>query len=176
MIDPAQVAFILNRCISENVVLAQEIVHSFRYTKKKKGCIGLKIDFQKAYDKMEWEFLITTFKAFGFSLKFTKQIHQCLSTVNYTLLLNGSQEAKIISLRGLRQGAPLFLYLCIIGSEVLARLINREVSRGNNKGVKVANGAPPISKLFFADDAMFFCNAKMSEVRSLVTDETFKDL
>lgn len=125
---------------------------------------------------MEWEFLITTFKAFGFSLKFTKQIHQCLSTVNYTLLLNGSQEAKIISLRGLRQGAPLFLYLCIIGSEVLARLINREVSRGNNKGVKVANGAPPISKLFFADDAMFFCNAKMSEVRSLVTDETFKDL
>jgi len=109
-------------------------MHSFRYIKKKKkGCIGLKIDFQKAYDKMEWEFLTTIFKAFGFSSKFTKQIHQCLSTVNSTLLLNGSQEAKIISLRGLRQGDPLSPYLFIIGNEVLARLINREVSRGNNR-------------------------------------------
>lgn len=79
-----------------------------------------------------------------------------------------ARRAKLFSSRGLRQGDPLFPYLFIIGSEVLARLINREVSRGNNKGVKVANGALPMSKLFYADDSMFFCNAKMSEARSLM--------
>lgn len=79
-----------------------------------------------------------------------------------------ARRPKLFSSRGLRQGDPLFPYLFIIGSEVLARLINREVSRGNNKGVKVANGALPMSKLFYADDLIFFCNAKMSEARSLM--------
>ena len=53
MVDPTQVAFMPNRWINENVVLAHEIVHSFKYTGKKKGFLGIKLDFQKAYDRME---------------------------------------------------------------------------------------------------------------------------
>ena len=102
MIDSTQVAFIPNRNIAENIILVQEIVHNFRTKRKKKGCIGLKIDFQKAYDKMEWSFPLTTFKAFGFCERFISLIQQCLSTVSYTLLINGSHEAKINPSRGLR--------------------------------------------------------------------------
>ena len=47
LIDPAQVAFVPNRNIAENVLLAQEVVHSFSTTKKKKGFVGLKLDFQR---------------------------------------------------------------------------------------------------------------------------------
>ena len=57
LIDPAQVAFVPDRWITENLVAAQEIVHSFGKAKKKRGYVGLKLDFQKAYDKMEWSFL-----------------------------------------------------------------------------------------------------------------------
>lgn len=49
-------AFVPNRWINENVVLAQEIVHHFEHTRKKKGFVGVKLDFQKAYDRIEWNF------------------------------------------------------------------------------------------------------------------------
>ena len=48
-----------------DVVLAHEIVHNCKYTGKKKGFLGIKLDFQKAYNKMEWNFLIVVLKAFG---------------------------------------------------------------------------------------------------------------
>ena len=53
IVDPAQIAFVPNRSITKNVVLAQEIVHSFKQTRKRKGYLGVKLDFQKAYDRME---------------------------------------------------------------------------------------------------------------------------
>ena len=57
------------------MALAQEIVHSFKKTQKKKGFLGVKLDFQKAYNRMEWNFLIIVLKAFGFYAKFTSLIH-----------------------------------------------------------------------------------------------------
>ena len=53
IVDPAQIAFVPNRSITKNVVLAQEIVYSFKQTRKRKGYLGVKLDFQKAYDRME---------------------------------------------------------------------------------------------------------------------------
>ena len=102
MVDPAQVAFVPNRWINENVVLAHEIVHIFKYTRKKKGFLGIKLDFQKAYDKMEWNFLLVVLRAFGFSNSFIKLIHQCLSMVEFTLLLNGGLGPSFSPSRGLR--------------------------------------------------------------------------
>ena len=52
MVDLVQVAFVPNRWINENVVLAYEIVHSFKHTGKKKGYLGIKLDFQKAHNRM----------------------------------------------------------------------------------------------------------------------------
>ena len=155
MVDPAQVAFMPNRWINENVVLAHEIVHSFKHTGKKKGFLGIKLDFQKAYDRMEWNFLLVVLKAIGFSHNFVKLIHQCLSSVEFTLLLNGGLGSSFSPSRGLRQGDPLSPYLFILGNEVLMRLINREVSQKNLMGFKVSNTAPPISKLCYADDILF---------------------
>ena len=117
---------------------------------------------------MKWSFLLTTLKAFGFCEKFISLIQQCLSTINYTLLINGSHEAKINPSRGLRQGDPLSPYLFIIRSQVLARLISREENKGTIRGVQLANRAPAITKLFYANDVMLFCNAKLSEVRTLL--------
>ena len=102
MIDPAQVAFVPNRWITENVVISQEAVHSFKKKKKTKGFLGIKIDFQKAYDRMEWKFLSLTLKAFGFSNKFTNLINPCLSTVQYSVLLNGGKCPSFTQSRGLR--------------------------------------------------------------------------
>ena len=140
-------AFVPNRWINENVVLAYEIVHSFKYTGKRKGFLGIKLDFQKAYDKMEWNFLLVVLRAFRFSNSFINLIHQCLSMVEYTLLLNGGLGPSFSPSKGPRQGDPLSPYLFILGNEVLMRLINREVSQTNLTGVKVSNTAPHLEAL-----------------------------
>uniref|UniRef100_A0A2N9ET81 Reverse transcriptase domain-containing protein n=2 Tax=Fagus sylvatica TaxID=28930 RepID=A0A2N9ET81_FAGSY len=168
LIDPAQTAFVPNRWITENVVLAQEIVHSFKHMKKKRGFLGMKLDFNKAYDRMEWSFLEAVLIAFGFSGKTVRLIMQCVSTVQFTLLLNGGICSNFCPFRGLRQGDPLSPYLFIMGSEVLMRLINREIQQGSLMGVKIGNTAPPISKLCYADDVILICRARADEVRSLM--------
>ena len=69
MIDQALVAFVPNRWIAENIILAQEVVHSFKKMGKKRGYLRVKLDLQKTYDWMEWKFMISVLKAFGFSDK-----------------------------------------------------------------------------------------------------------
>ena len=129
--------------------------------------MGVKLDFQKAYDRLEWNFLTLVLKAFGFSAKFTSMIQQCLSTVQFSILLNGGQCLSFIPSWGIRQGNPISPYLFILGSEVLMRLINREITLGRLSAVNVSGNAPSISKLCYADDLMLFCKAKMSELNVL---------
>ncbi len=95
-------------------------------------------------------------------------IHQCISTVNFTPLLNGYKSASFTTFRGIRQRDPLSPYLFILCSELLDRLINREVVNGSIKGVTLAPNAPIISKLSYADDVILFCGARISEVARLM--------
>ena len=167
MVEPTKVAFVRDRGIIENVVLVQEMVN-FNETKGgKKGFLGIRLDFLKAYDKMEWSFLKAMLKAFGFNEKFINLVLQRLPTVNFTLLMNGGIASSFTPQRGLRQGDPIFHFLFILGCEVLMRLINRELSNGNLRGVKVASSTPPISKLCYADDVLLFCSARMDELIAL---------
>uniref|UniRef100_A0A2N9J6I4 Reverse transcriptase domain-containing protein n=1 Tax=Fagus sylvatica TaxID=28930 RepID=A0A2N9J6I4_FAGSY len=128
LIDPAQAVFVPSRWIAENIVLAQEIVHSFKKTKKKKGFVGFKLDFHKAYDSLEWDFIYLVLKAVGFDHRVISLIQQCISTVNFTLLMNGTKSSSFSPSRGLHQGDPLSPYLFILCMDVLAKLIDREVS------------------------------------------------
>ena len=168
IIDPAQVAFVPNRWITENIVLALEVIHSFKHMKRKKGCLGIKLDFHKAYDRMEWKFIEQVLKALGFDQKFTSLVLQCITTVNYTMLLNGSKGSSFTPSRGLRQGDPLSPYLFILANKVLSSMINRVVAQGNISGAKISNTTPRISKLLYADDVLVFCGAKMSELNVLM--------
>ena len=83
-------------------------------------------------------------KALGFNEKFSNLIFQCISTVQYSLLLNGGICQSFNPSRGLRQGDPLSSYLFIFGSEILMRLINREVDQKNISAIKVASTTPSI--------------------------------
>ena len=121
IIDPSQAAFVPGRWIGENVALAQEIVHSFKQSKKRKGSVGFKLDFHKAYDSLEWTFILRVLKVVGFDQKVINLIYQCISTVSFTLLLNGSKSSSFSPSRGIRHGDPLSPYLFILCSEVLAK-------------------------------------------------------
>ena len=104
----------------------------------------------------------------GFDHKFITLIHQCISTVSFTLLLNGFKSTSFTPGWDLRQGDPLSPYLFILCSEVLSKIINREVDQGAIQGVKLGLGASPIAKLFYVDDVLLFCRAKIGEVDMLL--------
>jgi hypothetical protein len=167
LISPTQAAFVLERWIAENTVIVHEIVHTFQKKKKGKGLLGIKLDMQKAYDRVEWQFVLKVLSQFGFCEKFINLIFQCISTVSFTLLLNGCQSGKILPSRGLRQGDPLSPYLFILCAEVLSRLILREEQKANLQGIKVARSAPAITHMLFADDLMLFSSTKTKEVECL---------
>lgn len=60
LIHPAQITFITNRNIVDNVIIAYEIVHTMRAMGAKKGWKVVKIHLEKAYDKLKWKFVEDT--------------------------------------------------------------------------------------------------------------------
>ncbi|KAB1226409.1 hypothetical protein CJ030_MR1G029182 [Morella rubra] len=131
------------------------------------GWMSIKADMEKAYDRVEWCFVLKVFELFGFSRKWINWIAQCISTSYFSILLNGSPFGNFCPTRGIRQGDPLSPALFILCSEVLSRLFSREESLGRLKSIKVGRDAPSISHLLFAYDLLLFGKATLQEATIL---------
>lgn len=106
-------------------------------------------------------------RVFDFSATWMKWIFQCISTVSFSILLNGSPHGFFRPKCGLRQRYPLSPFLFVLVTEVITWLIHREEAGGTLHGIKIARHAPPITNVLFADDIMLFCQANQREVRQL---------
>jgi hypothetical protein len=127
----------------------------------------------KAYDRVEWDFLQATLTSMGFPQNIITIIMKCVSTVSFSILLNGSPTNKFFPKRGLRQGDPLSPYLFIICADVLSNLLIKAQNDKKIKGVKIAQGAPEITHLLFADDSLMFCRANKEEItyiKNIISD------
>lgn len=169
IITPNQGAFIEGMWIAENTVIAQEVINKVKKHWGKNGMMVIKVDLKKAYDWVEWNILDCALGAWGFSLDVYKLIGSCVSTINYSLLLNGGISRTFTPGRGLRQGDHLSSYLFILCSEFLTRLINREESLDSIHGIKVYKNAPTISHLMYADDLLLMSRASRVEAQSFKT-------
>lgn len=94
--------------ISDNILIARGILEFVRKRKKeKKAYFALKLDMNKAYDRFSWGFLLNVLRVMGFSQMWIDWIYQCISTVSFSLLVNGSRSKPFVPTCGLRQGDPL---------------------------------------------------------------------
>lgn len=132
VISEFQSAFFLGRAITDNILLAFEIIHSMKRNKKAKvGDVALKIDISKAYDRVDWGFLERMMLKLGFDRNWTDLVMLCVRTVNYTALVNGEPVGPIVPQRGLRQRCPLSPYMFIICAQGLSCLVDRAVTCGD---------------------------------------------
>lgn len=165
LIGPAQANFIPGRLSIDNIVVVQEAVHSMRRKKGRKGWTLLKLDLEKAYDRIRWDFLKETLEVAGLSEEWTKRIMVCVTNPSMSLLWNGEKTDSFQSARGLRQGDPLSPYLFVLCLERLCHLIDAEVGRKAWKPISLSQGGPKLSHVFFADDLILFAEASVSQVR-----------
>lgn len=86
-----------------------------------------------------------------------------MTSATYNIVHDGRIMGPIIPSRGIRQGYPLSPYLFILCAEGLSALIRWFEQKGWIHGCKVANGAPRVSHMLFADDSYLYCKATLQE-------------
>ena len=118
--------------------------------------VVFKIDFEKAYDYIDWDFFYHVLERKGFSLRWRSWMRGCLSSATFAILVNGNAKGWVKAFRGLRQGDLLSPFLFTIVADVLSRLIVRGEERGVFVGFLVIRDRTRVSYLQFTDDTIFF--------------------
>ena len=110
LVNENQSAFIIGRQITDNILLAQEILRGYNRKQNVKK-YALKIDLQKAYDTLDWQFLKSTLERFGFHSKMVGWIMTCVTTTKFSVNVNGDRIGCFSGGRGLRHGDPISPYV-----------------------------------------------------------------
>lgn len=132
LIGEVQNAFIEGRYILDGVLIANETVDFMK--KKKKKCLMFKADFEKAYDSLNWRYLLDVMECMGFGEKWRKWVAICLRSSSISVLVNGSPTGEFHLERGARQGDPLSPFLFIIAAEGLNVLVQEATERNHFSG------------------------------------------
>ncbi|XP_076936463.1 uncharacterized protein LOC143603585 [Bidens hawaiensis] len=113
-----------------------------------------KIDFDKAYDNVNWEFLLSVLHQMAFPSKWCEWIRGVLVSARSAVLVNGSPTFEFGCQKGVRQGDPMSPFLFIILLEAFSGLMNKACDIGAFDGIRLPNDRPVLSHLLYADDAM----------------------
>ena len=142
LLDESQCAFLPGKSISDYFLVAQETLH-FMNSSHSPGLL-LKLDFEKAFDNVNWEFLLNSLAGLGCDNIWVNWIKMCISLARFTVLVNGSPRGFFGASNGLRQGDPLSPLLFIVAAHVLHRMLALGVYNNLITGIQFPNGGPQV--------------------------------
>jgi hypothetical protein len=156
LISKNQTTFIPGRYILEGVIILHETLHELR-VKKMQGVI-LKLDFEKAYDKVRWNIMIEVLRKKNFPEKWVEWMKKIIEGGKVGVNINGEAGGFFKTHKGLRQGDPLSPLLFNLVSDALATMIDNAKLAGKIKGLVPNLIEGGLTHLQYADDTIVFLN------------------
>ncbi|RVW75378.1 Transposon TX1 uncharacterized 149 kDa protein [Vitis vinifera] len=168
VVSSSQNAFVKGRQILDIVLIANGPIDSL--LKSNECGVMCKLDIEKAYDHLKWDFLLQMLQKMRFGDKWVGWVKWCISTASFLMLVNGTPASFFNSSRRLRQGDPLSPYLFVIGMKALSVLIKRAVSGGFFTSFRVKGRGGErvqLTHLLYADDMLIFYDASKDQLAHL---------
>jgi len=166
IISKEQRAFIHGRNIRDCICLTSEAINLL-HNKCFGGNVAMKIDISKAFDTIDWKFLLKVLHAFGLSDKFCNFIEVILNSAYLSVSINGNQKGYFKCKRGVRQGDPLSPLLFCLAEDVLSRSITKLVKEEKIRLIKGTRTMQLPSHTLYADDIMLFCQGNSESIKSI---------
>jgi hypothetical protein len=148
----SQNAFIKGRNIMDGVLSLHEILHETK--RKNKNGVILKLDFEKAYDKISWSFLFESMKQRGFCDTWCNWIQQVVCSGTLSVKINDTVGSYFKSKKGVRQGDPLSPLLFNLAADCLAKLVHLAQENNLIKGLIPDVIPKGVAILQYADDTI----------------------
>nr|XP_016438114.1 PREDICTED: uncharacterized protein LOC107764104 [Nicotiana tabacum] len=166
IIGPTQASFLANIRVVDNAIMVQEYITHFQNMKGKNANMILKVDLEKAFDRLEWSFIRESLIFFKFPIKLTTLIMSCLTTSSISILVNGTQTDYFKPSRDIRQWDPMSSYLFIVCMKRLSRDINNVVTDKDWFSISISKGG--LFYLFFVDDLTMFARANRRNCETIL--------
>jgi len=166
IINRDQTGYIQGRLIGENIRTVKDIIDYYKGVNT--DAVLLFVDFEKAFDSLEWDFLSHSLESFGFGMKFRHFVKTLYTSIYSSIINNGKLSESFTLERGIRQGCPVSAYLFIICAELLAiKLRNSDSIKG------ITIGDCNYRVMQFADDTVIMANNLLDIKSSLYILEEF---
>ncbi|KAJ9536716.1 hypothetical protein OSB04_un000101 [Centaurea solstitialis] len=163
LVSPNQSAFIPGRRISDNIMMAYELVQGYDRQNGPPRC-SFKIDIQKAYDSVDWCFLCTILDRMGFHPIMRHWIMELVATTSFSIMVNGDSHGFFKGERGIRQGCPLSPYLFTLVMEAFSAIFMHKVMTDQRFAFHRGCEGLSLTHLCFADDLMVFARGDVGSV------------
>ncbi|KAI3473497.1 hypothetical protein Pfo_031457, partial [Paulownia fortunei] len=170
LIAPSQSGFVQGRLISDNILLAQELIHSID-SRQVQDNVVFKLDMAKAYDRVQWGFLYKVLQNMGFSASWISYVRHCIENYWFTVLINGVPTGFFKSSRGLRQGDPISPLLVVLAANFLSWGLDALFRE--HEDMYYRNQALRLTHLSYADDIIIFSNCEKACLIRLMEFLTF---
>ncbi|XP_026397013.1 uncharacterized protein LOC113291730 [Papaver somniferum] len=133
----------------------------------------------ESFRQHQLHFLLRILYKHGFGDKWISWIKWCVTSSHLSVLVNGGSTERFKPSKGLRQDDSLSPYVFLVVVEILGKLMNDVVQRGQITGFKVTETGSMISHLQFADDTLIFIDANADEKSTMISvgaDEVIGEL
>ena len=151
----------------ENVLLASELVKDYHKDMVSPRCM-MKIDISKAFDSVQWSFILSSLVAMGFPEKFVHWIKLCITSPSFSVQVNGDLAGYFQSARGLRQGCALSPYLFVLCMNVLSLKIDK-AAKDKKFRFQPRCQSLALTHLCFADDLMVFVEGSQESIEAALS-------
>jgi len=161
-----QVGFVQGRFILDTVISAWEGLEWAQGTGQE--TYFLKIDFDKAYDRVDWLFILEMLTCLGLGPRCVAMVNTLFSNASALALVNNSFSLRISLHRSSHQGCPLAPYLYVLAADALGYLLEVARIQGQVKGIRLTDNSEMVNN-HFVDDSLLSVNAEQGSVEGAIS-------